>query len=340
MFAINLTKKIKVIATTVLLTITTSCAQNTLVEAEEEFSGEKWQQTIPEEVGLDSNKLEANFQNFQGPLVVVKDSYLVYSKGDITEPIKTYSVSKSLTSLIFATLLQQGKADYDDLIPGSNLPGTPKSSFRHFMTMTSDYGLTPHEPGKHYAYNNNAINFYGNYMATTFFQTKFPTEVLQKAIWDRIGRQDKVTFEGQWGGWDGGFTISTRDLARIGQLVLNKGNWKGTQILPPSFVKQLYINQIPKEATPNYDKGPNDKWNQHNGTVALAGNYSFGWWIIQNSSSSEGTKCISGSGWRGKELVVCPQYNLVIAAVPHQTNAPNAIDYVDAVTNSLQQNTK
>jgi CubicO group peptidase (beta-lactamase class C family) len=329
-------KRIKIIITAFLLTITTSCDRATVVEAGEGFPGEEWQQVIPEKVGLDAKKLEANFKNFQGPLLVVKDGYLVYAKGDITKPIKIYSIGKSLTSIIFATLLQQGKADYDDLIPGSNLSTTHKSSFRHFMTMTSDYGLTPHKPGKHYAYNNNAIEFYGNYMASTFFQTKSPPDVLQKAIWNRIGRQDRVSFEGQWGGWDGGFSISSRDLARIGHLVLNEGNWNGNQVLPASFVKQLYTNQIPEKATANYDRGPNDKWNQHDNTVELPGHYSFGWWITKDANLIETTKCINGSGWRGKELVVCPQYNLVIVAAPNQTNAPNAIEYVDAVSKALK----
>ncbi len=340
MIKTNLTQKIKAIASAFSIAIITSCDIGTVVEAGAGFPGEQWPQKNPEEVGLDPNKLEANFQKFRGPLMVIKDGNLVYSKGDITEPIETFSISKSLTSMIFATLLQQQKVDYDHLLSGSDLPSQPQASFRHFMTMTSDYGLTPHEPGKHYAYNNNAIEFYGNYMATTFFKTKSPRKVLQKAIWNYIGRQDKVTFKGQWGGWGGGFVISTRDLARIGHLILNEGNWNGTQVLPAPFVKQLYINQIPDEATANYDKGPNDRWNQHHGTVELKGNYSFGWWIIEDPNLTKGTKCINGNGWRGKELVVCPQYNLVIVAAPHQNNAPDAIEYVGAVTNAYDKSTK
>ena len=334
------TSKMKAIASAFLLTLITSCDTGTVVQAGEGFPGERWQQKTPEAVGLDTNKLEANFQNFSSPLVVIKDGNLIYSKGDITEPIKTYSIGKSLTSMVFGTLLQEGKANYDDLIPNSDLPSQPQASFRQFMTMTSDYGLTPHEPGQYYAYNNNAIEFYGNYMATTFFQTKSPRKVLQQAIWDRIGRQDKVTFEGQWGGWGGGFAISPRDLARVGHLVLNEGNWNGTQILPASFVEKLYINQIPDRALANYDKGPNDKFNQHFITKELQENYSFGWWINEHSNSTKETKCISGSGWRGKELIVCPQHNLVIAAAPHQENAPNTVEYIDAVIDALRLNTK
>ena len=334
MIQINFHKKIKAIVSALLITVITSCDTGTVVEAGKGFPGEQWQQTTPEEVGLDSQKLEANFQKFTGPLVVVKNGNLIYAKGDITKPIPIFSISKSLTALVFATLLQQEKVDYDDLLPGSNLPNQPQATFRQFMTMTSDYGLTPHEPGKYYAYNNNAIEFYGNYMATNFFKTKSPRKVLQKAIWEHIGRQDKVTFEGQWGGWGGGFAISTRDLARIGHLVLNQGNWNGTQLLPTAFVKQLYINQIPNEATANYSKGPNDKWNQHFLTKELQGNYSFGWWIAHKVHPTIQTEAIDGLGYRGKELLVSPEHNLVIVGLPHQKNAPNAADYLNAVINA------
>ena len=331
MLTINFAPKIKAIASVFLLSLITSCDTGTAVQAGKGFPGEEWQQITPEKVGLDSNKLEENLKNFPEPLVVVKDGYLVYSKGVIDEPTMTYSISKSLSSTIFATLLQQGKADYDDLIPGANLPSKPQGSFRHFMTMTSDYGLTPHEPGKHYAYNNNAIDFYGSYMTTAFFKTKSPRQVLQKAIWNHIGRQDPVTFKGQWGGWGGGYIISTRDLARIGHLFLNEGNWNGTQVLPASFVQQLYINQIPDEATANYDRGPNDQWNQHFLTRELPGNYSFGWWLAQKLDRSIQTEVINGRGYRGKELIVSPKHNLVIVGMPHQENAPNASDYLNAV---------
>ncbi|MGK7937548.1 MAG: serine hydrolase domain-containing protein [Xenococcaceae cyanobacterium] len=331
MIKTKLTHKLKAIASAFVLTLLTSCDTGTIVQAGEGFPGEQWQEKAPEEVGLDAHKLEANFKNFKGPLVVVKDGNLIYAKGDISEPIHIYSIGKSLTALVFATLLQPEKVDYDDLLPGSDVPSQPQATFRHFMTMTSDYGLTPHEPGKHYAYNNNAIEFYGNYLAINFFQTKSPRKVLQKAIWKHIGRQDPVTFEGQWGGWGGGFAISTRDLARIGHLVLNQGNWNGTQILPTSFVKDLYSNQIPEEATANYDRGPNDMSNQHHITKELQGNYSFGWWIAHKTHPSIQTKAINGVGYRGKELIVSPEHNLVIVGLPQQKNAPNAADYFNAV---------
>ena len=56
-----------------------------------------------------------------------------------------------------------------------------------------------------------------------------------------------TTALGYLSGWDGGWSMSTRDLARIAYLVLRNGNWNGQQILPASFINDLYNNQIPGE---------------------------------------------------------------------------------------------
>jgi CubicO group peptidase (beta-lactamase class C family) len=330
----NFYQKLKTVVITTLLTLLASCDRGTPVAAGEGFPGTHWEIKSPEAVQLDADKLKTNFQHFPGPIAVIREGYLIYSKGDIRRSISSYSVSKSITALLFATLLQQGKITYDSPIPNSDFPTPPPASSRHFLSMTSDYGLEPHQPGKHYAYNNNAIDFYGQYLSNHFFAGRSPRRILQQALWKYIGRQDPVSFEGQWGGWGGGYRMSTRDLARIGLLVLNQGNWNGQQILPASFVEQLYESQIPAEAEANYDRGPNDQWNQHRSTQELKGNYSFGWWIVPNPDQPNLPNAIYGSGWMGKILVVCPEYSLVIAAMPHQENAPDASAYLEAVLNA------
>ncbi len=63
------------------------------------------------------------------------------------------------------------------------------------------------------------------------------------------------------------FWISTRDMARIGLLMLNDGNWNGVQIIPDEWV-QLSTSTI----TPTSQFNPEFKrdWN-------LA--YGYLWWI-------------------------------------------------------------
>ena len=66
----------------------------------------------------------------------------------------------------------------DTLVDGSDFPTPPKASYRHLMSMTSDYGLTPHAPGRHYAYNNEGVQFYGVAMDRQFFDSIGPVAVL------------------------------------------------------------------------------------------------------------------------------------------------------------------
>ncbi len=55
--------------------------------------------------------------------------------------------------------------------------------------------------------------------------------MLQDAYVSALGFQDPLSYNtaGFLSGWDGGWSMSTRDMARIGYLILRNGNWKGQQ---------------------------------------------------------------------------------------------------------------
>ena len=74
-------------------------------------------------------------------------------------------------------------------------------------------------------------------------------DVLKKKIMEPIGATDTWSWHGyknSWveiegkklqsvsggGHWGGGLWISTKDLARLGQLMLNKGYWNDKEIIP------------------------------------------------------------------------------------------------------------
>jgi CubicO group peptidase (beta-lactamase class C family) len=307
------------------------------------FPASDWQQSTPEAQNFNPEKLAAALKNLPGDVLVSRNGYAIASKGDITRPRSVLSVSKSVTALIAGTLLQQKKLQLDDPVHGSDKPTTPAATYRHFLSMTSDFGLTPHEPGKHFAYNNEAIDFYGKSMAEKFFPNKKPDEILQTALWDTIGRQDTVQFNGQWGGWGGGWSVSARDLARIGLLVLNEGKWKDIQLIPADFIRELYKDQIPKDATISISFGEGGKgagqdtsYHQLKASQGMKGNYSFGWWTNASRLYPDlPADMIWASGKFGNFIIVCPSLQLVIGVTNQIDPNPDAALYARAVLSAV-----
>ncbi len=253
------------------------------------------------------------------PAVVIRNGRIVGQKGDITRTGYIWSGSKSVVALMVARLLQQGQiAHYDVAVPNSNVPSDPPATFRQFMSMTSDYNLFPHSPGNHYAYNNGGVHFYGTYLKNTFYPGRTEVQMLQESYVSALGFQDALSYNtaGYLSGWDGGWSMSTRDLARIGYLVLRNGNWNGQQILPASFINDLYTNQIPGSATQAL--GTDAFYNEFPATNYLPGAYSFGFWLPQHTGlfgSQSQTEAISMSGAFGTSMHISRSKDLVIVAV-------------------------
>src|SRR5215213_7232494 len=202
------------------------------------FPGSSWQTATPQEVGMDPTKFAAAMNLLPSPSIVIRNGRIVGQKGDIARTGYVWSASKSMVALIFARLLQQGRiSGYDVVVPGSNNPSDPAATFRQFLSMTSDYHLSPHSPGNHYAYNNGAVHFYGKYLQNTFYPGRSEVQMLQDAFVSNLGFQDSLGYNtsGYLSGWDGGWSMSTRDMARIAYLVLRDGNWNGQQLVPSSF---------------------------------------------------------------------------------------------------------
>ena len=91
-------------------------------------------------------------------------------------------------------------------------------------------------------------------------------EVLREGIMDPIGASDTWTWRGYrnstveidgkpmesvsgGGHWGGGLFISSRDHARVGQLMLRRGRWSGRQLVSERWLRELVA---PSAANPGY----------------------------------------------------------------------------------------
>ena len=73
-------------------------------------------------------------------------------------------------------------------------------------------------------------------------------EYLHEKIWSKIGMEDGAYYIIDNTGEEmalGGLNATLRDYAKFGQLFLNKGNWKGEQIVPEAWVKASYDTDGP-----------------------------------------------------------------------------------------------
>jgi CubicO group peptidase (beta-lactamase class C family) len=100
----------------------------------------------------------------------------------------------------------------------------------------------------------------------------------------------------------GGLGLSSLDLAKFGQLYLNKGNWSGQQILTEAWVKESHTKQI---AVPMYDMS-----------------YGFLFWnrLYKGSDASYESFYCSGNG--GNKVHVFKELNMVVVITAKAYNTP------------------
>ncbi len=289
-------------------------------EAQDAWPGASWPTAVPETVGFDSSELAIAVNSLNGNVFVAKSGYRIAQKGDVAKKYALYSVGKSITALVFGRLVQEGKVNLDDVVPGSVGASGESATYREFLAMRSDFGLTPHAPGQNHAYNNYSVHHYGEQIRS-HYPGQNQVAILDSALYSTLGRQDPTGFGGLWSGWGGGFDSSARDIARIGLLLLRDGKWKTQQLVPKSFVDALYLNQIPSGSNASSStggsptQGPpgNNWWNQFAITAALQGNYSYGWWT--NASGlypGIPLQTLWADGLNGHRIIVCPEKDLVV----------------------------
>lgn len=119
-------------------------------------------------------------------------------------------------------------------------------------------------PGSYWEYNDVRVNRL-SLSLLRLFRRPLP-EVLKERILDPIGASDSwewpayrnanVEIDGRQmpsvpggGHWGGGLWINSRDHARVGQLVLNRGSWDGREILPWGILQGLLE---PSPVNPGY----------------------------------------------------------------------------------------
>ncbi|MEZ5931985.1 MAG: serine hydrolase [Alphaproteobacteria bacterium] len=157
------------------------------------------------------------------------------------------------------------------------------------------------EPGARWAYNGGTTAILAHLIAEG---TGTPLlDFARQRLFHPLGIEDVDWVEGSNGepAAASGLRLRPRDLAAIGQLVLDGGQWQGREIVSRGWL----------EASVN------------NGVAAEDGlGYGYQWWLGQGRL--DGRRWIAGFGNGGQRLVVIPDLNLVVVVMAGNYNQADA----------------
>ena len=126
---------------------------------------------------------------------------------------------------------------------------------------------------------------------------------LQEALWSKLGVEQDTYFITDNAGFPlayGGLMVATRDLAKVGLLLLNNGtNHKGEQIVSPDWIK--------RSITPDH---PRLMPGKNNPASEGKEGYKNQWWIPVDRDQGD----YSAIGIFGQSLYINPGRNIIIAA--------------------------
>jgi CubicO group peptidase (beta-lactamase class C family) len=151
------------------------------------------------------------------------------------------------------------------------------------------------EPGKVWNYNSGGVELIGDILTKVSGQPldKFAKE----ALFDPLG----IT---RWEWWHNGnlsaawgLRLRPRDMAKIGQLVLDRGKWGGRQIVSAAWIDQMTAPQIPD-------------WTM----AASGGHYSYGylWWLGRSAIDGREIDWADAVGYGGQRVFVVPSEDMVV----------------------------
>ncbi len=251
-----------------------------------------------------------------------------------------YSTSKSFTSTAVGFAVAEKKLTADDkvlsffpgLLPETVSPMLQQLKIRHLLTMTVGHETDPSGPI------GSGTQWVKNFLATPIVDTpgtKFLynsmatfmlSAIVQKVTGERIidyleprlfaplGIVDKdweLNPEGiNVGGW--GLRLTTTDIAKLGQLYLQKGKWQGKQVLPTAWVEEAtkaHIIQNP--AATDKERAASD-WLQ---------GYGYQFWRSRHNS-------YRADGAFGQYILIFPELDAVIAITSETPSMQDELNLV------------
>jgi CubicO group peptidase (beta-lactamase class C family) len=254
--------------------------------------------------------------------MLVRHGYVVaegwWNPYDANTPHVLYSLSKSFTSTAVGLAISEGKLSLDDEVlkffpedapaePSANLKAMRVRDLLRMATGNQSEAQiradgvpwtktflahpVPFKPGTHFLYNSA-----GTYMLSAIVQKVTGMTVLdylKPRLFEPLGIDSPRWVASPQGITAGayGLSVRTEDIARFGQLYLQKGKWKGKQLIPSAWVEEATARQTSNGSSPNSD------WDQ---------GYGYQFWRSRHNT-------YRGDGAFGQYCMVIPEFDAVVA---------------------------
>ena len=283
----------------------------------------KWIDASEKAFGVDEPGAMHGFVIVRHGKVIAEGSWKPFDT--LNETHMLYSHSKSFTSSAIGFLADEGKIDLDERIVdifSNEVPATVSENLKQLRVrdlLTMNVGKKDHllrnggewvheflskdffrKPGTGFKYDSDAT-----YMLAAIVERKSGERMmdyLKRKMFDRIGITKAWTTTSPQGipcgGW--GMNMTTRELARFGQLYLDRGMWGDTYVLSPFWV-DLATARHTWSGWQNVGvkgQGEGSDWEQ---------GYGFQFWRCRH-----GAYRADGAG--GQYTVVMPEQDMVISA--------------------------
>lgn len=301
--------------------------------------------STPEAEGVSSlviKKLLEKLQTFEyvHNIVIVRHGKIIFEASNSPYQVNSqhhlFSITKSLTSLAFGLCFDDGLVKLDDKVldffpeikPQNDSEKWAKMEVRHLLIMATGHGTCPllidgkvtsmdyleaffaarliYNPGERFIYNSGATHVLSAIIERVAKQDM--EFILDERIFDPLEIWDYEFDKSARGisiGGVGGY-FSVVDLAKIGQLILQKGSFNGKQLISKKYIELATSFQMSNAENVDAD------WQQ---------GYGFQFWRSRFDSFRADGAC-------GQYIVILPKSQVVIAMNSGMDNMRYALNAI------------
>jgi CubicO group peptidase (beta-lactamase class C family) len=230
----------------------------------------------------------------------VDDKVISFFPEDLPDTVSTFLSELKVRDLLSMSAGQEPDPTFKTIVSDSNW-------VKAFLSVP-----VVHEPGTKFLYNSLAT-----YMLSAIVQ-KVTGEKVIDFLMPRLF--EPLAIEGMdWevdpheintGGW--GLRLKTEDMAKFGQLFLQKGKWNGKQVLPASWIDEATSLKIYQAPDAPQSKKDSSDWMQ---------GYCYQMWRCRHN-------CFRADGAYGQYIIVMPDQDAVIAITAETADMQDELNLV------------